>query len=250
MSGGRVFQQALRVLDGMYLPPEATSDLLAVLEAARREGQPGQLLYECGVAAGLSGTQLLERCAALYLLVAAVNLCDDQIDGDVDYLDPADRLAPSSQALLLLLAFSELLRAGLPAVTVAEAQRAFARVASFPNVEVRTREWDLARYQLMAEETGGRQWATYLQILWAGTPLEALAEPFALNGAVAAYVGEDLRVSDVRLTSLPPEDQRTVLAWTRTKLQALTDMKLRPGDILSQSILPLLDAAEAQLGGA
>jgi hypothetical protein len=234
----------------MDLPPETTSDLLAVLEAARRAGQPAQMLYECGVVAGLPGELLLSRCTALYLLVSAVNLCDDQIDGDVDYLDPPGRLAPSSQALLLVLGFAELLGAGIPPETVARAQRAFARVAAFPNVEVRTLRWDLARYQLMAEETGGRQWATYLQLLWAGTSLEPLAETFALNGAVAAYVGEDIRSADARLFSLPPQDLRTVLTWARTKLQRLAELNLRPGHILCEGILPLLDAAEAQLGGA
>ncbi len=250
MSGGRVFQEALRTLDGLGLPPEAMSDLLAVLEAARRNGQPAQFIYECGMAAGLSGPRLLERSTALYLLLSAANVCDDLMDGDVDYLHPPTRLAPSAQLLLQSLGLALLLESGVPADTVARAQRAFARVASFSHVEARTTAWDLARYRLMAVETGGRQWATYLQMLWAGTPLEGLAEPFALNGAVAAYIGEDLRVSDVRLTSLPLQDQRTVLAWARTTLQALAELNLRPGDILCQSILPLLDAAEAQLGGA
>ncbi|XXF78306.1 hypothetical protein P2318_00690 [Myxococcaceae bacterium GXIMD 01537] len=59
MSGGAIYQEALRVLERQGLPAEASRDVLAALEA----GQPGPLplLYAAGVEAGLPREVLMGR---------------------------------------------------------------------------------------------------------------------------------------------------------------------------------------------
>ena len=58
-------------------------------------------------------------------------LADDLIDGDVTYLAPAVRLAPSAQMILQCLGTATLLTHGVPAVVVSEEMRTFARAASW-----------------------------------------------------------------------------------------------------------------------
>lgn len=250
MSGGLLFQRALRALDEAALPVEATRDVVAILEAARKNGHQGQVLYELAAAAELPRETLLTRATGLMLLTAAANVCDDLMDGDVTYLERPVQLAPSAQMLLQSLGTALLLEGGVPAGHMARAQRTFVRAASFSHVEQRTLTWTADRYKQLAEETGGRQWAAYLQMLWAGTPLEARAEAVAFPMACAGYVAEDLRSADRRFTSLADAEQLEVLTWARAHLATLGDIPLVPAQLVHAGLKPVLDAGVVQAGGA
>lgn len=242
MSGGLLFQRALRVLAEANLPEEATRDVVAVLEAARKSGHQGQILYEFAAAAELPRETLLTRATGLLLLTAAANVCDDLMDGDVTYLERPVQLAPSAQMLLQALGTALVLEGGVPAGHLAAAQRTFVRAASFSHVEQRTSQWTAARYRLLAEETGGRQWTAYLEMLWAGTPLESDAAALAFPMACAGYVAEDLRSADRRFTSLTAAEQEEVLAWAQSHLSTLAGNPLRPAQLVHASLEPVLDA--------
>jgi hypothetical protein len=246
MSGGLLFQRALRLLDEAALPAEASRDVVAVLEAARKSGHGGQVIYELATVAELPRDTLLTRSTGLLLLTAAANVCDDLMDGDVTYLERPVQLAPSAQMLLQALGTAVMLEGGVPARTLAAAQRTFVRAASFSHVEQRTTDWTAARYKLLAEETGGRQWTAYLEMLWAGTPLESHAAAVAFPMACAGYVAEDLRSADRRFTTLTPSEQEDVLAWARAHLAALAESPLRPAQLVHASLAPVLAAGLAR----
>lgn len=245
MSGGAVFREALRILNAQPFPREAATDLLAVMEAARTNGALPTLLYEAGAEAGLPRETLLGRTAGLFLFFAAGNLADDLIDGDVTYLAPAVRLAPSAQMILQCLGTATLLTHGVPAVVVSEEMRTFARAASWSHVEVRTERWTLDRYQALATSTGGLQWVSYLRMLWHGTPLADRAEPFGMHAACVGYLGEDLRVNDRRYASLTNDERRALLAWGRGHLDALASLGVKCGALVQASVEPMIVAAEA-----
>lgn len=250
MSGGRLFQQALRVLSEAALPEEATRDVVAILEAARKSGHSGQVIYEFAAVSGLPREELIGRSTALLLLTAAANACDDLMDGDVTYLDRPVQLVPSAQMLLQALGTALMLESGVTAADMAKAQRTFVRAASHSHVEQRTTTWTAERYRLLAEETGGRQWCAYLELLWAGTPLAAQAAAVAFPMACAGYVAEDLRSADRRFTTLTGEEQREVLDWARGHLDALSALSLRPAALVEATLRPVLEAGVVQPGGA
>ena len=97
LSGGAIFQEALRMLRRHQLPEVCERDLLAALHATSREILT--LLYEAGHEAGLERAPLLGRTAALFFLCATGNLADDLADGDCDYFE-SPRLASGAQYLL------------------------------------------------------------------------------------------------------------------------------------------------------
>ncbi|MFP2933842.1 hypothetical protein ACLESO_53680, partial [Pyxidicoccus sp. 3LG] len=123
MSGGALYQEALRVLRRLELPEVSERDVLEALEA----GQPGPLplFYEAGAEAGLPRSVLLARGAGLFFSYCAGNLADDLIDGDCTYHAQPLRVGPCVQFLLQNLAFATLAgeQAGVPGAVLAEATR-------------------------------------------------------------------------------------------------------------------------------
>lgn len=245
MSGGALYQEALRVLRRMELPGESERDVLATLEA----GQPGPLalFYEAGAEAGLPRQVLLARGAGLFFSFCAGNLADDLIDGDCTYHAQPLRVGPCVQFLLQNLAFSTLAekQAQVPAPVLAEATRTLARAAGPQALEVRAREWSAPLFRQVAEGIAGQQWAAYLRVLWAGTVLEERALDAGLALGVAAHVVEDIRSRDVRFTSMPPADRDTVVGWAREAAEALRGHDLRCLDAALRRIEPILPEVES-----
>lgn len=223
MSGGAVYQEALRVLRRQGLPELAERDVLVALEA----GQPGPLpfLYEAGAEAGLPREVLMPRAVGLFFSFCAGNLADDVIDGDCTYYAEPLRVAPYVQFTLQNLAWATLARV-VPAEALARGAAALVAAAGPQALEVRTREWTAPVYREVAEGIAGQQWAAYLRLLWAGTPLEEHAVAGRHLG-VAAHVAEDVRSEDARFFGMPPAHRREVLAWAREAAEEVRRRELR-----------------------
>jgi hypothetical protein len=237
MSGGAIYQEALRVLRRLGLPEQAERDVVAALEAA----QPGPLalLYEAGMEAGLQREALLTRGTGIFLSFASGNLADDLCDGDCTYYANPVRVAPYVQFLLQNLAWATLARSEVPGEVLAEAARALAEAAGPQALEVRTQAWTAPVFQRVAEGLAGQQWAAYLRLLWAGTSLA----PHAAAGrglGIAAHVAEDIRSKDPRFFSMPEADQREVVRWARAGLDGVRRQGLRCLDAALRRIDPIL----------
>ncbi|WP_224368595.1 hypothetical protein [Hyalangium versicolor] len=237
MSGGAIYQEALRVLRRLGLPEAAERDVVAALEAA----QPGPLalLYEAGMEAGLARETLLIRGAGIFLSFAAGNLADDLSDGDCTYYAHPLRVGPYVQFLLQNLAWSTLARAQVPEEVLAEAARGLAEAAGPQALEVRTQAWTAPLFRRVAEGLAGQQWASYLRLLWAGTPLADRS--VAGHGlGIAAHVAEDIRSRDPRFFSMPEADQREVVRWARAGMDGVRRQRLRCLDAALRRIDPIL----------
>ncbi|MDY7226429.1 hypothetical protein [Hyalangium rubrum] len=237
MSGGAIYQEALRVLRRQKLPEVAERDVMAALEAA----QPGPLalLYEAGVEAGLPRQALLSRGAGIFLSFAAGNLADDLCDGECGYFAEPARVGPYVQFLLQNLAWSTLAQAEVPGTVLAEAARGLASAAGPQALEVRTRAWTAPLFQQVAEGLAGQQWASYLLLLWVGTRLEERASTGHELG-IAAHVAEDIRSRDPRFFSMPEADQRHVVRWAREAVVNVRRQGLRCMDSALRRIDPIL----------
>ncbi len=223
MSGGALYQEALRMLRRLELPPDSERDVLVALEA----GQPGPLpfLYEAGAEAGLPREVLMARAAGLFFSFCAGNLADDVIDGECTYYAEPHRVAPYVQFTLQNLAWATLARV-VPAEALARGAAALVAAAGPQALEVRTRAWTADVYRRVAEGIAGQQWAAYLRLLWADTALEARAAA-GLGLGVAAHVAEDVRSQDARFFSMPPAHQREVVAWAREAVDGVRRLELR-----------------------
>jgi hypothetical protein len=244
MSGGAVYQEALRMLRRLELPEASERDVLAALEA----GQPGPLalFYEAGSEAGLPRATLLARGAGLFFSFCAGNLADDLIDGDCTYHAEPLRVGPCVQFLLQNLAFATLAGedARVPAPVLAEASRTLALAAGPQALEVRARQWTAPLFRQVAEGIAGQQWAAYLRVLWAGTLLESRAAAAGRALGVAAHVVEDIRSRDVRFVGLTPGDRNEVVAWAREATESLRRQDLRCLDAALRRIEPILPEVE------
>jgi hypothetical protein len=237
MSGGAIYQEVLRVLRRLGLPEQAEQDVVAALEAA----QPGPLglLYEAGVEAGLRREALLVRGTGIFLSFAGGNLADDLCDGECTYYAHPVQVGPYVQFLLQNLAWATLARAEVPGEVLAEAALALAEAAGPQALEVRTREWTAPLFQRVAQGLAGQQWAAYLRLLWAGTPLAECS--VAGHGlGIAAHVAEDIRSRDPRFFSMPEADQREVVRWARAGMDGVRRQGLRCLDAALRSIDPIL----------
>jgi hypothetical protein len=241
MSAGAIFQEALRALVRERLPEIGERDLIAALEA----GRPGPLalLYAAGVDAGLSSEKLLTRAVAIYFNFCAGNLADDLMDGDCTYLPEPFRLGPCVQYVLQSLCYRTLLKAELPAKTIASVTQDLIAAAGQQLVEVRTRQWNASLFREVAEGIACRQWSAYLQILWSDTPLASRAAVVSMNAGFAGHVAKDIISADPRYTTLPETDKRTVGAWARAAAEALREEHLRCLDLMLTTIDPVLQRA-------
>lgn len=236
MSGGAVYQEALRVLRRQGLPEPAERDVLVALEA----GQPGPLplFYEAGVDAGLPRELLLPRAAGLFFSFCAGNLADDVIDGEATYYAEPHRVAPYVQFALQNLAWATLAPV-VPPEALARGAATLVAATGSEALEVRTREWTADVYRQVAEGIAGRQWEAYLGLLWAGTALAQRAGVGRGLG-VAAHVAEDLRSQDARFFGMPPAHRREVLAWAREAVGGVRREELRSLEAVLRQIERLL----------
>lgn len=230
MSGGVVFQEALRIVNKSGLHELAERDVLRTLQAARLGG-PLDLLYDCAAAARLERQQRLVRGAAIFFSFAAGNVADDIADAECDYLEEPTRTGPCVQFILQNLFFATATNAGVSVETLNDVALSLARAGGPQLLEVRTRQWTAELARIVGESIAGLQYAAYLRLLWAGTPLEARAIEVGTALGVAGHVARDLATDDPRISTLPPSDASQVIAWAREQ-----------ADVLRRENLPCLDA--------
>lgn len=238
MSGGAVFQEALRILNRQHLPDVSRRDLVAALEAGR--SGPLALLYDAGVEAGLSRSTLLTRAAAIYFNFCATNLSDDLTDGECTYLSEPSRTGPCAQFILHNLFFYTLAQADFPGPVLSAAAQNLVACGGAQHIEMRTRQWRAPVFREVAEGIAGRQVSAYLQILWHDTWLADRAVAIGMNVGLVVLVREDLRSGDPRYITLPEEDKREVVTWAVAAAQALRKENLRCLDALLRGIDPVL----------
>jgi len=241
VSAGVLFQEALRTLRRLALPEEAERDLVAALEATRREAL--QLLWAAAAEAGLARDAIARRGTALLFSYAAGNLADDLIDGDCDYLTPAVRLAPGAQYLLQNLFVATAADAVAPEA-LARCGRELALAAAQQQVEVRTTEWTAERYRTVGEAIAGRQWGAYLALMTAGTAWEARAARLGACAGIAGHVAEDARSRDPRFWSMSEAERAAVRAWALEAARELVGCGMRCLETLGRALESELSSSE------
>src|ERR1019366_9114473 len=241
MSGGAVFQEVLRIVARQQLPDVSCRDILAVLDANRKE--PLEFLYLAGVEASLPPEHIISRAASIYLNLCAGSLCDDLSDGDCTYLAEPYRIGPCTQATMQVLFFHSLAETGLPSATISAVARELVAAIGPQHIELRTKRWTAAVFRQVAEGIAGRQWSAYMQILWHGTPLAARAAAIGRRAGIAAVVREDIQSRDRRYTTLSKAHKREVVNWALGAVRALRAEHLRCIDAALQNIAPVLRQA-------
>lgn len=236
MSGGAIFQQALRVLQGLPLDPSVRRDILPILEAGRLTLP---LISEAGFEAKLPREEWLARGVGVYLLTCVGNLTDDLIDGECTYISPLC-LGPCYQYILHNLAFSCLARTAIPQNILAQASLEMTLAAAPEPLEIRAETFDHDLYMTIAEGIAGRQWAAYFTLLWAQTPLATRAERVGRNAGVAGYIALDIQSHDRRFFTMSPEDRKKTVALGLEAARALREEGLRCIELTLPTIEPTL----------
>jgi len=242
VSAGAIFQEALRIVVRQSLPAVSRRDIMAVLEAGRRE--PLEFLYEAGVEADLPHQAIVSRGAAVYFNFCAGGLSDDLSDGDCTYLAEPYRLGPCTQAILQTLFLDALVAASLPGTTLAAVAQELIAAVGPQHVELRTKQWTARVFRQVALGIGGRQWSAYLQILWHGTDLAPRAARIGTSAGIATIVMEDIESHDRRYSTLSKKHKQEILRWAISAAESLRDEHLRCLDALLRTIDPVLRAAQ------
>ncbi|MBU8898483.1 hypothetical protein DRW03_18165 [Corallococcus sp. H22C18031201] len=236
MSEGTVYQEALRRLRLLSLPPPFAHQVLEALES----GRPGPLplLYEAGAEAGLAPPVLQTRGAGIYFGFCAARLAAPA----VRFGAPLFGEGPRVQYLLQNLAFSTLTHehARVPQHVLEEATRLLASAVVSPALSTPVEAWTAPVFRRVAQGLAGVQWAAYLRLLWAGTAMEDAAEAAGQNLGIAAHVAEDIRARAPRFYAMPEEDQRQVAAWGREAAEDLRRHGLRCLDAALRRLEPSL----------
>lgn len=237
MSGGLVFQTALRLILARGLAAEAERDLVKALEATR--GGPLEFFYLAGLDSGLPRAELLARGAAAFFIFAAGNLADDVADGDCTYLPP--RAAPGVQFMLQNLVFDVLLESSVPREDLKAAAAMLVVGAGQQQREIRTESWTFELSRDVALGIAGGQYAAYLRLLWAGTALSEGATSVGSDLGSAGHVALDITSNDARVTTLSPADRRALVAWSREAVSRLRPLGHRSIQASLATITPVLD---------
>lgn len=238
MSGGLLFQYALRQLRARELGELAERDVVASLEAARTG--PLDFAYLAGVDARLPRAELLARGTAVFFNFAAANLTDDIADGDCTYLPI--RAAPGAQFILQNLFYEVLLSTQVPRADIAQVAGELVRGASQQQREVRVKRWTLELAREVALGIAGRQYAAYLRLLWAATALAPRAVQVGTDLGVAGHVALDLSCGDPRVATLSEPDRRALVDWARAALGRLRALELDSVQAAIAGIEPALGA--------
>jgi len=241
MMGGVVFRKALSLMREKKLPDESERDLVVAMDNAR---VTLPLLSALGVDAGLEREVLLTRAAAVLFNLAAANAADELVDGDCDYLP--HRVVPGTQYVLQVLFFETLTRTGHSMEQLGGILEELVAAAAPVAIEVRTEKWTLPVSRLVAETLTGGQYATYLRILWAGTPLEPQARSVGRDLGVAGHVALDLLSNDRRVVELEDAERAELLAWTWEAVERLREVRLPSVDSALRAIAPVIARARGE----
>ena len=217
MSGGTVLRSAIRSVAGLELDAESARLASAVLRAVRTG--PQQLLYDAARQAGLDHTAAVERAMPCLLAFATANLSDDLSDEECSYL-----AAPARDGPCLVVLFSSLYHRELTALDLGphrtkhvhefELEMGAAQLLGLVSTE-----WDAVIARRVVRGIAGAQWAAYLSILWAGTPLEAEAVNLGYAFGTSFLISEDATTGDPRFSRLAVNGRQQLLADARAALQ-------------------------------
>ncbi|MCG8592524.1 MAG: hypothetical protein MJE66_24810 [Proteobacteria bacterium] len=241
MSAGRVFQEALRLLQDFSLPEVAVRDVVAALEANR--SGPLQFLVDATAEAGLTEAEGLRRSAAVFFCYAAGQLADDLCDSECTYLENPSSTGPSTQFLLESLFFATLgEKTSVSRDALTEAARQLAIGTGPQHAEVRARHWTEPLAREVAEGIAGRQIAAYLQVLWDGTPLAEQANTVGRALGIAAHVATDIRTDDRRFYGLSEEARGELVEWARQAIRSAREAQLESVEAVLRSIEPVFES--------
>ena len=231
-----VLRWSLRRVAALRLTIEADRALVTALRAALPG--PSRALLGAGADAGLDPEQTLDRATAAFLIFAAYNLSDDLSDGECDYLSAGE--GPAVLLLVHGLALAALHDLGLPGEVHHQIVADLFRAEEAQVLEVRTQQWDRARWTTVADGIAGAQWAAYLRLMWAGTALADQAPAVARSLGRVALLAGDIVSQDRRWTDLTPPDGEAALddALEHARLLRATGLAF---------VHPTLDACEPVL---
>ena len=230
----------LRRALGRLAAPRLDPDVDRLVVGALRAAAPGPcpLLLHAGRDAGLGRTDAVDRASACFLAFSAFNLSDDLSDGDCNYLPPAQ-----AQAVVLILnsLFVTSLRdLHLPSDVEAQVHLDLLAAEEAQVLELSSAPWNAARLRIVTDGIAGRQWAAYLRVMWAGTPMEHLSTEVAVNIGRVGLLAGDINTADPRFATLPPLDQRSVLEDAHNRVRALESIGARVAQSVVVDCGPLI----------
>ncbi len=243
MSGVEVRRRAFGRLAAHRLDPAVDRLVVGALRAAAPG--PCLLLLQAGQDAGLDRAEEIDRASACFLTFSAFNLSDDLSDGECTYLPP-----PQAQAVVLILnpLFAASLRElHLPSEVEALVLRDLVAAEEAQVLELSTVSWDAARLRVVTDGIAGRQWAAYLRIMWAGTPMESLSAEVALAIGRVGLLAGDITSEDPRFVTLPPSDQRVAITEALAELRALESVGTRVAQSVVDECEPIITARLAAI---
>ena len=231
-----MLRRAFGRLAAHRLDPEVDRLVVEALSAAAPG--PCQLLLHAGQDAGLDRSDAIDRASACFLAFSAFNLSDDLSDGDCTYLPPAQ-----GQAVVLIL--NSLFVASLRDLQLrsdVEAQVLGDLLAAEEAqvLELSSASWDAARLRIVTDGIAGRQWAAYLRVMWAGTPMEHLSTEVAVSIGRVGLLAGDISTDDPRFSTLPPLDRRSVLEEALTRVRALESVGARVAQSVVADCEPII----------
>lgn len=227
-AAGPVYLRADALVREQGLPDEAVDDVTRVLDANR--GGAVAMLLEVALAAGLERTRAIERCAALFFHIGALQIADDIADGDCDYLALPAGSGTAAQYILQNLFWITMASTGVPVATLIDAGRRLVRGAGPQHIDVRTSTWTESQTRSAAEGFGVDHCTAYFTLLLCDTPHAARAAELGRRVGFLAYCYADVLQHDRRLYSLPPGDRERLL---REALAAAKDLEAESWPVLT-----------------
>ena len=217
MSGVEVLRRAFGRLAAHRLDLEVDRLVVGALRAAAPG--PSSLLLQAGQDAGLGRSEAIDRASACFFAFSAFNLSDDLSDGDCDYLPP--RQAQAVVLILDALFVTSLRDLHLSSDVEAQVLRDLIAAEEAQVLELSSSSWNAARLRVVTDGIAGRQWAAYLQVMWAGTPMEDRATEVALDIGRVGLLAGDITSEDARFVTLSPMERRSVLEEALAGVRAL-----------------------------
>ena len=213
MSAGAVFRHALLLINQTSMQSEVRTLCTKVLDKSQKKS-PAQLLYQAGCDAHLDRELLLTRTASLFMLFSSLDLLDDLMDGDCDYIDQPAVFGPCVQLLLQSIAW-QTLSLSVNATNLCKAQHHLARAAHSQLLDVihKGKPWTASLYQEVCNGIAGDQFAAYLTALWSETHLEEQAETIGRALGNVGSTALDDSSDDPRFHSLSAIDKEEVTRW-------------------------------------
>src|SRR5215204_4464174 len=236
MRGAEVLRQAFGRVAAHRFDLEVDRLVVGALRAAAPG--PCPLLLLAGQDAGLDRSAVIDRASTCFLAFSAFNLSDDLSDGDCTYVPPA-----RAQAVVLILNslfVTGLLDLNLPSDAQSQVLRDLLAAEEAQVLELSSASWNAARLRIVTDGIAGRQWAAYLRVMWAGTPMEHLSTEVAVIIGRVGLLAGDISTEDRRFATLPPPDRQSVLEQALIGVRALESVGARVAEAVVADCAPII----------